>query len=108
MVEPHPDIRSLLEIVIERLGHEAVLPDGTQGGIPHVDAAVVDPDGPGFVIAQRLRARSIPTVLTSIFPPERGSFDLDPVAYLVKPFPLDALEHSLTAAVDAARDVCTR
>ena len=104
VVEPHPDIRSLLEIVIERLGHEAVLPAAGDEGIPDVDAAVVDPDGAGFVIAQRLRARRVPTVLTSIFPPERDALDLDPVAYLLKPFPLYALEHAVTAAVEAGHD----
>lgn len=108
MVEPHPDIRSLIEIVIVRLGHEPVLHDGADDGIPEVDAAVVDPDGTGLVIAQRLRARSVPTVFTSIFPPERERLDLEPVAYLVKPFPLYALEHAVTAAVDAASDRSAR
>jgi DNA-binding response OmpR family regulator len=106
LVEPHPDIRSLLEIVIVRLGHEPVAHDGADDGIPDVDAAVVDPDGPGLVIARRLRARRVPAVFTSIFPPDRDMLGLDPVAYLVKPFPLYALEHALTAAVDAAHDLC--
>ena len=106
LVEPHPDIRSLLEIVIVRLGHQPVAYEGTEAGIPDVDAAVVDLDGPGLVVAQRLRARHVPAVFTSIFPPEPELLGLDPVAYLVKPFPLYALEHALTAAVDAAHDLC--
>ena len=107
VVERHTDIRALLEIVIARLGHEPVLYDPAEEGIPEVDAAIVDPDGPGLVIAQRLRARRIPAVFTSIFPPERDTLDLEPVAYLVKPFPLYALERALAAAVDASRDLGT-
>ncbi len=106
IVEPHRDIRELLSIVIVRLGHEPVLHDGADERIADVDAAVVDPDGAGIMIAQRLRARRVPSVFTSIFPPERDTLDLEPVAYLLKPFPLYALEHAVTAAVDAARDLC--
>jgi hypothetical protein len=103
--ERHTDIRSLLEIVIARLAHEPVLYDPAEDGIPDVDAAIVDPDGPGLVVAQRLRARRVPAVFTSIFPPERDTLDLEPVAYLVKPFPLYALARALATAVDASGDL---
>jgi hypothetical protein len=106
VVEPHRDIRELLAIVIVRIGHEPVVHDPADERIAEVDAAVVDPDGAGLVIAQRLRARRVPSVFTSIFPAERDLLALEPVAYLLKPFPLYALEHALTAAVDAAHDLC--
>ena len=107
VVEPHRDIRSLLEIVIARLGHEAVVHDATEELVADVDAAVIDPGQPGaLVIAQRLSARCVPTVLTSIFPPDRDALDLGPVAYLVKPFPLYALEDALATALEHAGHLC--
>ena len=108
IVEPHRDIRELLSIVIVRLGHEPVVHEGGDDGIADADAAVVDTDGAGLLVAQRLRARRVPSVFTSIFPAERDALDLEPVAYLLKPFPLYALEHAVTAAVDAARDLAPR
>src|SRR5712692_8688640 len=69
IVEPHVDIRSLLEIVITRLGHEPVVHDGLDGELESVDAAVIEPgEGIGLGLAQRLRARGLPVVFTSIFP----------------------------------------
>ena len=73
--------------MIVRLGHEPVVHDGADERIADVDAAVVDPDGAGIVIAQRLRARRVPSVFTSIFPPERDTLDLEPVAYLCEAVP---------------------
>src|SRR5439155_771504 len=46
--EPHGDIRSLLQIVITRLGHEPVVHDGIDEE-PSVDAAVIEPgEGSGL------------------------------------------------------------
>jgi CheY-like chemotaxis protein len=108
VVEPHRDIRELLSIVIVRLGHEPVFQDDGDERFADVDAAVVDPDGAGRVAARRLRARRVPSVFTSIFPPEPDILALEPVAYLLKPFPLYALEHAVAAAVDSARDLAAR
>ena len=108
IVEPHRDIRELLSIVVLRLGHEPIVHEGPDDGIADVEAAVVDTDGAGLLVAQRLRARRVPSVFTSIFPAERDALDLEPVAYLLKPFPLYALEHAVAAAVDAARDLAPR
>jgi len=108
VVEPHRDIRSLLEIVIARLGHEAVVYDGAEERLSDVDAAVIDPGKRAdLLLAQRLRARCVPTILTSIFPPEREALDLGPIAYLVKPFPLYALEDALAAALEHAAHLCS-
>jgi hypothetical protein len=98
--EPHGDIRSLLEIVVIRLGHEPVVHDGIDQAPDGIDAAVIEPgEGSGLSLGQLLRARGVPVVFTSIFPPAGEALDLDPVAYLVKPFPLYALEAALSAAL---------
>jgi hypothetical protein len=38
-------------------------------------------------------------LFTSIYPPDAEVLDLNPAAYLVKPFPLYALERALEAAL---------
>jgi len=104
IVEPHRDIRTLLEIVVTRLGHVPVVHDGTDREVAmDVDAAVIEPgEGAGLALAERLRSEGVGVVFTSIFPPAGEALLLEPVAYLVKPFPLYALEDALTAALAAA------
>jgi transaldolase len=75
------------------------------GGDPgFVDAAVIEPgEEGGLALARKLRARGIPVLFTSIYPAERHVLELEPSAYLVKPFPLYALERALGAAIDPVR-----
>jgi DNA-binding response OmpR family regulator len=102
--EPHGDIRTLLEIVINRLGHEAVVSEVPTGDLSSVDAAVIDPgDGDGLSLARRLRRKGVPIVFTSIFPAGPDVLDLAPTAYLIKPFALYSLEKALASAVAPAR-----
>lgn len=99
--EPHDDISALLELVVRRLGHEPVV--CATGDVDHigVDAAVIEPGEPvGLNIARNLRAKDVPVLFTSIYPPDSDSLELKPAAYLVKPFPLYALERALAAALD--------
>jgi CheY-like chemotaxis protein len=105
IAEPHADVRSLFEFVVERLGHEPLSltrDDGT--ALPPVDAVLVEPAAPApLALAQGLRARfpQLPIVCASIFPAERAALDLAPVAYLEKPFGLSELEYVLRLALHA-------
>lgn len=102
--EPHDDIAALLELVVRRLGHEPVTHCGGEGEVDAIgiDAAVIEPGEPGgFRIAQRLAGHGVPVLFTSIFPADHAMLELQPVAYLVKPFPLYALERALVAALAA-------
>ena len=102
IVEPHRDIRFLLEVVVTRLGHVPVADPGEADETPDVDAAVIDPDeAASFALAARLHSEAVPVVFTSIFPPRPETLELEPVAYLLKPFPLYALEDALACAVGA-------
>jgi len=102
VVEPHADVQTLVELVIERLGHEALLPDAGAPDDVDVDAAVIEPGGGiGLEWARRLRARKVPVVFTSIYPASRELLELAPVAYLVKPFALYALERAVGDALRA-------
>jgi hypothetical protein len=97
--EPHDDISALLELVVRRLGHEPVPADGNDD--LDVDAAVIEPgEEVGLGLARRLRAHGVPVLFTSIYPAEPETLALSPEAYLVKPFPLYALERALGAALD--------
>jgi CheY-like chemotaxis protein len=99
IVEPHADIRSLLEHVVRRLGHEAVYAEGN-GPMPDVDAAVIEPgDFSGMRLARHVRELGRPVVFTSIFPAEREALDLEPAAYFIKPFALQELEGVLARAL---------
>ena len=101
IVEPHADIRALLELVINRLGHEPVVYNGGSEEPTDIDAAVIEPGkGPGIAVARQLFPQGVKVVFISIFPAEQAALDLKPSAYLVKPFPLYALENALTAALE--------
>lgn len=102
--EPHDDISALLELVVRRLGHEPVAFAG--GDVDHIgiDAAVVEPgEEPALRVARGLRAKNIPVLFTSIYPPDADVLALEPAAYLVKPFPLYALERALQQALMATQ-----
>jgi CheY-like chemotaxis protein len=100
IVEPHADIRALLEHVVRRLGHEPVIASGNGADPPEVDAAVIEPgDATGLPLARQLRGLGRPVVFTSIFPAAPESLELEPAAYFVKPFALNDLEGALIAAL---------
>gem|GEM_PF-2259266 len=113
IAEPHADIAALLEIVVRRLGHEPV---AHGGGIPAhagLDAAVIEPgDAAGRQAAEVLHAHGIPLLFTSIYPPSRELLALEPVAWLVKPFPISKLGGAIEAATIAGgcarRSSCSR
>jgi len=66
-----------------------------------VDAAVVEPgEAAGMRVARSLRARKVPVLFTSIYPADAELLSLEPAAYLVKPFPLYALERALESALE--------
>jgi hypothetical protein len=102
--EPHADVRSLFEFVVERLGHEplSVLRDPGDD-LPPVDAMILEPAAPSaLALAHDLRARSpdLPIICASIFPAEPSALELDPLAYLEKPFGLSELEYILRLALE--------
>ena len=98
--EPYEDVSALLELVVRRLGHEPVLFEGGDLDRIGVDAAVVEPgDDVALRVARALRIKGVPVLFTSIYPPTDHALALQPVAYLVKPFTIDALERALAEAL---------
>jgi DNA-binding response OmpR family regulator len=103
ILEPHPDIRRLLELVVRRLGHEPVVLRNGDPDPDDVEAAVIDlGDGKGLLLARRLRDAGCPVVLTSIYPADDAARSVRPAAYLVKPYPLHKLERALGSVVPVA------
>lgn len=104
IAEPHADVRSLFEFVVERLGHEPLaVVRGDASELPHVDAVIIEPAAPGaLALARSLRGRSadLPIVCASIFPAEPAALELGPLAYLEKPFGLSELEYVLRLAME--------
>ena len=100
--EPHDDISALLELVVRRLGHEPIAYAGDDLDQIGVDIAVIEPGvDAGLRVARCLRAQNVPVLFTSIYPADAEVLELSPAAYLVKPFPLYALERALGSALES-------
>lgn len=102
--EPHPEIRELLTHVVRGLGFESVsIPHGSgSSDLDRIDVLLLEPgDYESRTVASRLRAQDpdLPIVCVSIYPPHTDDLaQLEPVAYLVKPFSLTALQSALAEA----------
>jgi hypothetical protein len=100
IVEPHAEVRELLERVIVRLGHEAVPSQPGELDLKEIDACLLEPAATcGDAVTRMLAAAAVPTVCVSIWPPSDELQELEPVAYLLKPFSLGDLERALLDAV---------
>jgi CheY-like chemotaxis protein len=102
IAEPHGDVRSLFEFVVERLGHEPFsVVHADLAELPTIDAMILEPAAPAALeLARSLRERfpELPIVCASIFPAEHSALELAPLAYLEKPFGLSELEYVLRLA----------
>lgn len=99
--EPHPDVRTLLEAVVRRAGHEPV----GHGELTSDDAPelmILEPaSADGLAAAVRLRSRleDLPIICASMLPPSAETRALGPAAHLLKPFGLVELEAAISAAL---------
>jgi CheY-like chemotaxis protein len=103
IVEPHADLRMLLDLVVRRLGHEPVVRRLGEGHPAGLDAGVIEVgDGSGLLAARRLRELGCPVVLMGVVPAGDEARAIGASAYLVKPFPLHRLERALTSVLPVA------
>lgn len=98
--EADPDVRRLLGIFVERLGHEAIVLDPSAEVPPRGDLLLLDAAAPSA--RRRLRhvrrfAPNLPVICMGAFRDDGG--DERPAAVLEKPFTLDALAAAIDAVV---------
>jgi DNA-binding response OmpR family regulator len=100
--EADPDVRRLLVVLLDRLGHEAIVLGGGHAAPPPADLLLLEPASSACLEqarAVRERQPSIPVICVSILPPEACFLTLGPLAYLAKPFALDDLDSAIEEAL---------
>ena len=98
--EADPDVRRLLTVLMERLGHEAVTLDRHVEAPPRGDLLLLEPQAPWCVEQARLVRGAfpeIPIVCMGQIPGGTGFLDSGVVALLEKPFTVNALETAVSA-----------
>jgi CheY-like chemotaxis protein len=103
--EADPDVRRLLVVLIERLGHEAIVLGPDVAVPPHADLMLLEPGAPACLEDARLARTYFPELpilcLNSL--PAAGEFlRRGPLRYLPKPFTLDCLRAAVAAALAAS------
>jgi hypothetical protein len=100
--EVDPDVRRLLVVLIERLGHEALVLDPDVEVPPSADLLLVEPESAiGLEHARLVRAYfpNLPVLCMNALP-EAGSFlTRGPLGYLQKPFTVDVMRKTVQAAL---------
>lgn len=96
LLEPQPEIRELVTRVATRLGHKAftTLTEDDDD----FDAVVLEPQSErGLALARKVRGRlpELPLICISVLPLTPELRDLEPDAFLMKPFSLSDLELAL-------------
>lgn len=101
IVDPDPATRSLLELLLLRLGHRPIGPrEWVEGAEP--DLLLLEPASkPGLRLARGVRRRfeHLPILCVSIDGPSRETLELGPVGHLMKPFRRSQLEAALEHAL---------
>lgn len=99
LCEPSPEIRLLLERVVARLGHEAVVELPADGGVA---AVVLEPASAACVegaLALREARPDLPVICVSMLTPSRETAALQPHAHVMKPFALADVERAVLSAL---------
>jgi two-component SAPR family response regulator len=106
IVDPDPATRSLLELLLTRLGHRPIGPrEWVEGAEP--DVLLLEPASkPGLRLARGVRRRfgTLPILCVSIDGPSSDSRELEPVEHVMKPFRRSQLEAALERALIPTAD----
>jgi CheY-like chemotaxis protein len=108
VLEPHGEVRELILRIVDRLGHTPVGVDRSGGETAPADVVLLEPAAPGAVeTARGLAEGGAALVCVSILPPSEAAVELEPVAYLQKPFSVADLERAIAAALAQSQRVRT-
>jgi len=92
--EADPDVRRLLVVLVERLGHEAIVLGPDVRVPPRGDLLLLEPSSPECLAqarAARAAAPELPVVSLNMVPPEGRFLSDGPLEYLPKPFTVEQL-----------------
>ena len=102
--EADPDVRRLLVVLLERLGHEAIVLEGGAAP-PPADLMLLEPAVPECLEqARAIRGEqpTLPVVCVSVLPLEARFLTLGPLGHLTKPFTAAELDDVIEAALAPA------
>jgi CheY-like chemotaxis protein len=102
--EADPDVRRLLVVLIERLGHEALVLDPDVEVPPPADLLLVDPQCTWCLDHARLVRTyfpELPVLALNALPDGAGFLQREPFGYLQKPFTVEAMRLTVQAALEA-------
>jgi DNA-binding NtrC family response regulator len=93
--EADPDVRRLLAVLVERLGHEAVVLASAASGIPpQADLMLLEPASTTCLEHARIarvESPGLPVISLGLIPEEGAFLSEGPLEFLPKPFTLDQL-----------------
>lgn len=100
--EADPDVRRLLVLLLERLGHEVVVLDPDVAVPPPADLLLVEPESPVCLEHARLvRAYfpDLPVLALNALPADGDFLTRGPLGYLQKPFAVETMRTSVQYAL---------
>lgn len=100
--EADPDVRRLLVVLIERLGHEAIVLDADVVVPPRADLMLVEPQSDMCLDHARLvRAYfpDLPVLALNALTDAGGFLERGPFGYLQKPFTVDVMRATVQGAL---------
>lgn len=102
LCEADPDVRQLLAVMLNRLGHDPTSIRPGEPAVPEAELLVLEPAAPAYLeLAREARRRTpaLPVVCVSVLPEEAQFLSLGPLGYLTKPFTLDQLRSAVDVAL---------
>jgi CheY-like chemotaxis protein len=100
--EADPDVRRLLVVLIERLGHEALVLDPDVEVPPPADLLLVEPQSAWCLDHARLVRTyfpDIPVLALNALPDGAAFLEREPFGYLQKPFTVEAMRATVQGAL---------
>jgi CheY-like chemotaxis protein len=104
--EADPDVRRLLVLLLERLGHEAVVLEADVAVPACADHLLVEPESPACLEqARRVRAYfpDLPVLALNALPAEGDFLTRGPLAYLQKPFTVETMRTTVQQVLSGRR-----
>jgi DNA-binding response OmpR family regulator len=102
--EADPDVRQLLVVLLERMGHEAIVLDDNTALPASADLLLLEPASAARLEQARVACAldpTLPVVCLSALPAEARLLTRGPLSYLQKPFTFQQLEATVESALAA-------